>query len=174
VVTHDQEEAMIMSDRIAVMDNGEIIQIASPAEIYEQPGSRYVADFIGDITIIEGKVESVEKGTVRVSSAATGVTHTILSDQPVTVGQTVWVAVRPEKVQIRFADEAKGVSEGIAGTVSDIGYLGKWTTYKVKTASGLRVSVSQANDKRFVARPMSWDDAVVMSFAPDAAVLLTR
>jgi putrescine transport system ATP-binding protein len=174
VVTHDQEEAMIMSDRIAVMDNGEIVQIASPAEIYEQPGSRYVADFIGDITIIEGKVESADRGTVRVSSQMTGVTHTILSDQPVSKGQAVWIAVRPEKVHIRFADEAAGVSEGISGTVSDIGYLGKWTTYKVKTEAGLRVSVSQANDKRFVARPMSWDDQVVLSFAPDAAVLLTR
>ncbi len=174
VVTHDQEEAMIMSDRIAVMDNGEIVQIAAPAEIYEQPGSRYVADFIGDITIIEGKVLSTEKGTVRVASPHTGITHTVVSEQAVTVDQTVWLAVRPEKIAIGFADEAQSASEVIPGTVSDIGYLGKWTTYKVRTASGLRISVSQANDKRFVARPMGWDDQVVMSFAADAAVLLVR
>jgi putrescine transport system ATP-binding protein len=174
VVTHDQEEAMIMSDRIAVMDNGEIVQIASPAEIYEQPGSRYVADFIGDITMIEGKVVSAERGAVRVESAASGVTHTILSDQLVSVGQTVWLAVRPEKVTIAFADEAAAEPEGITGTIHDIGYLGKWTTFKVATPSGLKVSVSQANDRRFVERPMSWDDQVVLTFAPDAAVLLTR
>ncbi len=87
VVTHDQEEAMIMSDRIAVMDNGEIIQIASPAEIYEQPGSRYVADFIGDITLIEGKVESVAGGVVRVSSPQTGVTHAVLTDSAAAIAR---------------------------------------------------------------------------------------
>jgi putrescine transport system ATP-binding protein len=174
VVTHDQEEAMIMSDRIAVMDNGEIIQIATPAEIYEQPGSRYVADFIGDITIIEGKVESVASGVVRVSSAGTGITHSVVSDVQVTVGQQVWLAVRPEKVAIDFADSATVRSEMFHGEISDIGYLGKWTTLKVKTAGGLRFSVSQSNDKRFVARPFNWDDKVAMSFAPDAAVLLTK
>ncbi len=174
VVTHDQEEAMIMSDRIAVMDNGEIVQIATPAEIYEQPKSRYVADFIGDITIIEGKVESATGGVVRVSSPATGVTHGVLSDQPVTVGQTVWLAVRPEKVHIEFADTATPKSDSFHGEIADIGYLGKWTTFKVKTAGGLRFSVSQANDKRFVARPYGWEDKVVLSFAPDAAILLTK
>jgi putrescine transport system ATP-binding protein len=174
VVTHDQEEAMIMSDRIAVMDNGEIIQIATPAEIYEQPGSRYVADFIGDITIIEGKVESVAGGVVRVSSQATGITHAVLSDQSVNVGQTVWLAVRPEKVSIAFADEAGASHDAFHGVIEDIGYLGKWTTFKVKTDGGLRFSVSQANDKRFVTRPFGWEDKVVLNFAADAAVLLTK
>ena len=174
VVTHDQEEAMIMSDRIAVMDNGEIVQIASPAEIYEQPGTRYVADFIGDITLIEGKVVAHENGSVRINSPATGVVHTVSTDQRVTNGQTVWIAIRPEKIMIEFADMAGEHAEGINGTIGDIGYLGKWTTYKVMTKAGLKVSVSQANDRRFVERPMGWDDQVVLTFLPDAAVLLTK
>jgi putrescine transport system ATP-binding protein len=174
VVTHDQEEAMIMSDRIAVMDNGEIVQIASPAEIYEQPGSKYVADFIGDITLIEGKVESAAGGVLRVSSPATGITHGVVSDVDVSVGQQVWLAVRPEKIAIEFADTAIPKPDAFHGEISDIGYLGKWTTFKVSTAGGLRFSVSQANDKRFVTRPFGWGDKVVMSFAPDAAVLLTK
>jgi putrescine transport system ATP-binding protein len=174
VVTHDQEEAMIMSDRIAVMDNGEIVQIASPAEIYEQPGNRYVADFIGDITIIEGKVESAVNGVVRVSSPQTSITHAVLSDLPVEVGQTVWLAVRPEKVSIDFADTAPPGADSFQGVIADIGYLGKWTTFKVKTAGGLRFSVSQANDRRFVERPFAWEDKVTLRFPPDAAILLTK
>ncbi len=174
VVTHDQEEAMIMSDRIAVMDHGEIAQVATPGEVYEQPGSCYVADFIGDITLIEGTVASAGSGTVSVRSGATGITHTVLSDRSVSIGQTVWLAVRPEKATISFPDQVQQPAERMTGVVSDIGYYGKWTTFRVLTSTGLRVSVSQPNSKRFVERPISWNDEVVVSFSPDAAVLLTK
>jgi putrescine transport system ATP-binding protein len=174
VVTHDQEEAMIMSDRIAVMDHGEIAQIATPGEVYEQPGSRYVADFIGDITLIEGTVAGLDSGTVSVKSRATGITHTVLSDRPVSIGQTVWLAVRPEKITISFPDKVRPPTEEMLGVVSDIGYHGKWTIFRVLTGAGLRVSVSQPNSKSFVERPISWNDEVVVSFSPEAAVLLTK
>jgi putrescine transport system ATP-binding protein len=174
VVTHDQEEAMIMSDRIAVMDHGEIVQVATPGEVYEQPGSRYVADFIGEITLIEGNVAGAEHGLVSVRSGASGITHTVLSDRSVDVGQTVWLAVRPEKIMISFPDEVRQPVEGVQGVVSDIGYYGKWTTFRVLAGNGLRVSVSQPNSRHLVERPISWNDQVVVSFPPDAAVLLTK
>jgi putrescine transport system ATP-binding protein len=174
VVTHDQEEAMIMSDRIAVMDNGEIIQIATPAEIYEQPGSRYVADFIGDITIVEGVVDSVSPGAATIAGKETGVRHEVATERPLAAGQTLWIAVRPEKIEIAFADQGASGPNAMRGVVHDIAYLGKWTTYKVKLSTGFMVKVSQANDRRFVDRPMSWDDEVVVSFAPDAAVVLVK
>ncbi len=133
VVTHDQEEAMIMSDRIAVMDNGEIIQIASPAEIMSsrQPLCRGFHRRYHHYRR-QGRERWRRPGEDRQQRDRRHPYCRFRSGG--FAGQTVWLAVRPEKVTIDFADVDGGGSEGIAGSISDIGYLGKWTTFKVKTA----------------------------------------
>jgi putrescine transport system ATP-binding protein len=174
IVTHDQEEAMTMSDRIAVMNHGKLIQVARPGEIYEQPNSKYVADFIGNINIFEGTVAGRAGNTVSIASAATGRTFTVESAEPVISGQTAYLAVRPEKMRISLDPPTNAVNV-LDGEVFDIGYLGDWTNYVVDIP-GLdqRIRVSTANMSRFVERPITWEDKVHVSFAPDAGVLLTR
>jgi putrescine transport system ATP-binding protein len=176
IVTHDQEEAMTMSDRIAVMDHGKLVQVAAPGEIYEQPNSRYVADFIGNINILEGSVTGKNGQSVTVASAATGAPLTVETGEPVAVGQKVFVAVRPEKMRVGFEPPGSSSDNRLEGEVFDIGYLGDWTNYLVdiKGGTGQRIRVSQANMSRFVERPISWEDQVHVSFAPDAGVLLTK
>jgi putrescine transport system ATP-binding protein len=171
IVTHDQDEAMTMATRIAVMDKGRIVQVAPPPVIYEAPANRYVASFIGDINIIEGTVAETAGGRVAVETALAGRVM-VESDEPVTPGQSVAVAWRPEKTRIVRAGEAiAGGRMLIAGTVHDIGYLGDWTTYVVE-AGPLRLRAAVANASRIVERPIGWDDAVQLAVAPDALILL--
>ena len=176
IVTHDQEEAMTMSDRIAVMDLGKLVQVAPPSIIYEQPNSKYVADFIGDINIIEGKVVSQNGSLIEVVGTKSDARLQIESHETCMVGQTVYLAVRPEKMRISLDQPPEGTPNLLTGTVFDIGDLGDWTNYLVDLdgGAGLRMRASQANMSRFVERPIGWEDKVFVSFAPDAAVLLTK
>jgi putrescine transport system ATP-binding protein len=177
IVTHDQSEAMTVADRIAVMERGRLMQVAPPAAIYEQPNSRWVADFIGEVNLFEGRVgddgasvEGTAFGRLRVAAKI---------DAP--AGATVWVAVRPEKMRITPAeppaDEAsqqKTPENGVAATVVDIGYLGDLSIYKLHTASGASVKAALANSGPPGERAIGWDDKVWASFPPDAAIVLTR
>jgi putrescine transport system ATP-binding protein len=174
IVTHDQEEAMTVADRIAVMDKGRIVQTAPPAELYEQPNCRYVADFIGDIAIFEGRVDGVEDGAVRIASPEAGAELRVQGEDRPAHGADVWVAVRPEKMRLTLPDEAPPAGNRLSGKVFDIGYLGDWTTYVVELPTGKKVKVARANETRTVDRPISWEDAVTVSFAPESAVLLHR
>jgi putrescine transport system ATP-binding protein len=175
VVTHDQEEAMTMADRIAVMDHGRIVQVATPAEIYEQPRTRFIAEFVGDVNILEGSVAGKGEGGWRVQSAAGGAP--LLVDDPDEVldgGQPVAVAVRPEKMRLHRERPPETAPNVLEGEVWDIGYLGDWTVYHVKLPSGAVLRASCANAARFVEQPIGWDERVFLSFAPDAAVILSR
>jgi putrescine transport system ATP-binding protein len=173
IVTHDQQEAMTVADRIAVMDRGRLIQVATPQEIYERPNSRWVADFIGDVNLIEGRVlEANASGTV-VASDAAGRLHA-LSPADVKPGDVVWVALRPEKVRIAHAPPATEEENCVAGQVTDIGYLGDLSIYKVRLDDGTVMKTAVANVTRFLERPIGWDDRVWLSWAPEAAMLLTR
>ena len=107
IVTHDQEEAMTVADRIGVMDQGRLIQVATPPEIYEQPNSRWVADFIGDVNLIEGRVVETGAGTSTIMSQNAGELRAAAATA-VRPGDTVWVAVRPEKVRIAHEPPAGG------------------------------------------------------------------
>src|SRR5690606_14296815 len=98
IVTHDQEEAMTVADRIAVMDQGRIVQVATPAEIYEQPNSRYVADFIGDINLLDGRIASTAPGLTRLDCVGTGATVAVDQADAAKPGATAWIAVRPGAV----------------------------------------------------------------------------
>ncbi|MET0295588.1 MAG: ABC transporter ATP-binding protein [Phenylobacterium sp.] len=168
IVTHDQDEAMVVADRIAVMREGQVVQVGRPAEIYEAPSDRYVADFIGDVNLFEGCVETCEGGLARLSGS-----FAVATGEPLSRGQTAWLAVRPEKVALHQDPPPEGPNR-LAGKVSDIGYLGDWTTYAVDLGDGRTVRAARANTARAAERPVGWGDAVWLTFAPDAAVVLTR
>ncbi|MGJ3264808.1 MAG: ABC transporter ATP-binding protein [Salinarimonas sp.] len=173
MVTHDQEEAMTMADRIAVMDAGRLVQVATPGEIYEQPRNRFVADFVGDVNILEGTVAAREaSGLWRI--AAPGALGPLMVDDPderLDPGQAVAVAVRPEKMTVtRERTEGPNAFEG---EVWDIGYLGDWTVYRVRLDDGRILRVTRANTTRFVERPIDLEERVHIGFLPDAAVILS-
>jgi putrescine transport system ATP-binding protein len=174
IVTHDQSEAMTVADRIAVMDRGRLIQVAPPAEIYERPNSRWVADFIGSVNLFEGRVgndEGTIEGTALGRLRAAGKINA-------ESGATVWVAVRPEKVRLtryEVGRHEQAVAEnGVAATVIDIGYLGDLSLYRLRTEAGVALQAAIANTEPLIARGIGWNDKVWLSFAPEAAIVLTR
>jgi putrescine transport system ATP-binding protein len=172
IVTHDQEEAMTVADRIAVMNHGKLVQVATPGEIYEQPNCRYVAGFIGDINLLEAKVASAEGGVLQLASAETGTEIRAMGEA--SPGAEVALAIRPEKVRISVAPPAETAANVLRGEVWDIAYLGDWTVFLVKIDNSEKIiRVSRANATRTVEEPIGWDDKVFVHFAPDAGVLLT-
>src|SRR5688572_14881447 len=173
IVTHDQQEAMTVADRIGVMDRGRLIQVATPPEIYERPNSRWVADFIGDVNLIEGRVIEAGAGGTMIASAAAGQLHAS-SDSQARPGDIVWIALRPEKVRIGHQPPPSTGENCAAGQVSNIGYLGDTSIYKVALDSGFVVKVAVANMTRLLERPIGWDDRVWLTWPADAAVVLTR
>lgn len=163
---------MTVADRISVMAQGRIVQVGPPAEIYEAPKTRYVADFIGSVNIFEGAVEAIRPGALRLA-AADGFTLDIASEAKASPGQTLWFAVRPEKVRISPDPLAGAAPNSVSGQVWDIAYLGDMSLYNVRLDSGKLVRASLLNASRTVERPISWEDRVWLSFAPDAGVVLT-
>ena len=174
IVTHDQEEAMTVADRIAVMDHGKIVQIATPAEIYEQPNSRYVADFIGDINLLEGEITASAAGAARLECRGTGAVVEVNQELGATVGETAWFAIRPEKVAISLAKPVGDGVNTVAGEVWDIGYLGDVSIYHVRLATGATVKATITNTTRLVERPITWDDKVWLTWSRDGGVVLKQ
>ncbi len=174
IVTHDQEEAMTVADRIAVMNHGKLVQVAPPAVIYEQPNSRYVADFVGDVNILDARVESIAPGAVTLrAEAAPDMPIRVSQECPAKVGDTVAVALRPEKLRVELDPPADPSANCLTGTIWDIGYLGDLSIYHVELPNGTRVKAAKPNLTRMVERPITWDDKVYVSFTPDAGVVLT-
>jgi putrescine transport system ATP-binding protein len=173
IVTHDQQEAMTVADRIAVMNHGQLVQVATPPETYEFPNSRWVADFIGDVNLIEGRVVEAGKGGTVIASATAGRLRG-LACAAAKPGDTVWVALRPEKVRIARDPPAKPEENCVAGTVDNIGYLGDLSIYKVRLDNGFVMKAAVANVTRLVERSIGWDDRVWLSWAAEAATVLTR
>jgi putrescine transport system ATP-binding protein len=170
IATHDQSEAMIVADRIGVMDRGRLAQIAPPAEIYERPNSRWVADFMGDVDLFEGRVGTDRASVEGTPAGRLRVTAQIDAEPNV----KVWVAVRPEKMRIAREAAAQDTENSFAGTIADIGYLGGLTIYKLRLADGSIVTAAVANSGRPAERPISYDDRAWLSFPPEAAIVLTR
>jgi len=173
IVTHDQEEAMTVANRIGVMNQGRLIQVATPPEIYEQPNSRWVADFIGDVNLIEGRV--IETGTTgtTVASRSVGTLRAAAAATDTKPGDTVWVALRPEKIGITHDTPPPGANRA-EGEVWEIGYLGDFSIYKVRLDDGFVMSAASANMTRLIERPVGIGDRVWLSWAADAGVVLTR
>ncbi len=177
-VTHDQEEAMTLSTRMAVMDRGRVMQVGSPTEIYEFPNSRFTADFIGSINSFEGRVAAVRDGRVTVRASGLDRDLEVASDAPVQQGQTVWVAVRPEKIAVArdSGDDAPGGDDRpntLRGVVKDFAYLGDASVLRVDVGGPEPVEVTTPNVVRSRRREIEWDDTVVLSWTPESAVVLT-
>jgi putrescine transport system ATP-binding protein len=174
IVTHDQEEAMTVADRIAVMREGAIEQVATPADIYESPASRYVADFLGDVNLFEAKVAALRGPQVDLALTGAAGAFSALDEDAPAVGTTVWLAVRPEKMTVALDPAPPGTLNVLTGEVCDIGYTGDWTNYRVDLAGGQFIRVAKANAARRVERPIGPGDPVWITFAEDAGVVLTR
>ena len=164
IVTHDQDEAMTLADRIAVMHAGKLAQVATPAEIYEKPASRWVADFIGEVSLIEGRFSApglmqTTAGELRAQQQGAG------------LGETVWLALRPEKLGLARERPSAGVN-ALAATVAETAYRGDRSLYKVRLAdrSSLRVAVPNTGP----CAQFKSGDIVWVHWQPDAGVVLTR
>jgi putrescine transport system ATP-binding protein len=178
IVTHDQEEAMTVADRIGVMDNGRLEQVATPRELYEAPASRWIAEFVGDVNLFEGQVESREASRLAIATQDAGMIFVAEPRQPITK-TSLCVAIRPEKVKL---SRRGPVSDGadthainrLEGVVTDVSYLGGITTYKVKLDSGAVVRSSMANTTRIDIDAYSASQRVVAWFTPDDCVVLEQ
>src|SRR5262252_2813163 len=169
IVTHDQEEAMTVAHRIAVMNKGCIVQAATPAEIYEQPRSRWVAEFVGDINLIEGVVSEAGAGEVMITDRV-GRRYRVAAN--IAVGSQIFIALRPEKIRILATPAPPDAPNAMHGRIWDIGYLGGVSIYKVRLDDGFIVKASVANVARRTGQAISTDDEVWLSWPPDAAVVL--
>jgi putrescine transport system ATP-binding protein len=174
VVTHDQEEAMTLATRIGVMNHGEIVQVGTPTEIYEYPGSRFVADFIGSVNLFEGRLVEDEPDYVRVRSDELGGTFHVGHGVSAAPDATVWVALRPEKIHIAHERPDGGPDNQVQGTVAEIAYRGDQSVYLVKLASGRQVRVTQPNIVRQGGVRISWDDKVWLSWDSASPVVVTQ
>ena len=174
VVTHDQEEAMTLSTRIAVMNQGRIAQVGTASEIYEFPGNRFVADFIGSINLFEGRVSYETDDFVAVVCPELEGELQIDHGYSVQEGQKVWVAIRPEKIDIRSGSGEELPPENRArGVVEGLGYLGSETIYRVRQTNGRVIEATAPNRTRSARRDVDWDDQVVLTWDTAAGVILT-
>jgi putrescine transport system ATP-binding protein len=178
IVTHDQEEAMTMANRIGVMDAGRLQQVATPRDLYEAPASRWVAQFVGDVNLFDGEVSSHAHHRLTVATRDGG---TILVAEPrrTVAKPVVTIAIRPEKVKLSGHGAASGADKSQAinrleGVVTDVGYLGGSTVYKVKLDSGAVVRSSMANTARIDGDTFSAGQRVVAWFTPDDCMVLER
>ncbi len=167
-VTHDQEEALTMSDRIAVMHQGRVFQEGTPVEIYERPRNRFVADFIGETNFLEGVVQDLEgdRATVLIDGQLP-VTAQVGAD--VRRGQAVSVAVRPEKISLAPAD-----GQGFAGRITELIYIGTDTRYQVQLTERSTLMVREQNLTFQEARAFHQGDAVSVRWDPTSALVLTE
>src|SRR5688572_10649010 len=175
VVTHDQEEAMTLASRIGVMNRGEIVQIGTPSEIYEFPGSKFVADFIGSVNMFEGQLIEDLPDRVRIKSDELGgvvyVDHGI-SSAP---GAMVWAAVRPEKINILRTPPASRDENCVRGVVKEIAYMGDVSIYLVKVDSGKMVRVTLPNVERLSDdERIQWEETVWLTWHATSPVVVTQ
>ena len=174
MVTHDQEEAMTMASRIAVMSEGRILQVGLPSEIYETPATRFVADFIGNVNMMDGKLtkDEVDHVIIECTDCSHYIGHGITGNE----GMSLSVAVRPEKIHLQRdppADEFAPHNR-VQGTIKDLSYFGSFTVYHLTLASGDTLKISQSNATRHRDDALTWGDAAWASWSPSAQVVLTQ
>lgn len=170
IVTHDQEEAMTVASRVAVMDEGRMVQVDTPDRIYEQPNTVYVADFIGDVNLIKGRVSALGEGAQITTSEG----HVFKGQGG---GQLVrdasaTLAIRPEKIAIS-RDEPDAPNK-ISGKILDIGYLGNLSTYHVEVPEGTVIKCEVGNRSRVARRDFTWEDHVWLSWSDTAGLVLVE
>ena len=178
IVTHDQEEAMTMANRIGVMDAGRLQQVASPRDLYEAPASRWIAEFVGDVNLFDGEISSRKHRRLTIATGDGGAIVVAEPPQAVTKA-VVTLAIRPEKVKLSRrgpasdADNAQPINR-LEGVVTDVGYLGGSTVYRVKLDSGAVLRSSMANTARLDSTTYNAGEHVVAWFAPDDCVVLEQ
>jgi putrescine transport system ATP-binding protein len=173
-VTHDQDEAMALSTRIAVMNRGQVIQVGTPSEIYEFPQSRFVAYFVGTTNLFEGTVNGSEPGHLIVHSSEAGCDLIVDELGRFSSGQRVWVALRPEKIRLSKQPVSGARINQVKGMVWELGYLGNRSTYRIKTETGKLITVFAQNDRRTSEWSIDWSDEVYLSWTANCAVLLNQ
>ena len=175
MVTHDQEEAMTMATRIAVMSEGRFLQIGAPGEVYEAPNSRFVADFIGNVNLMNGTLihNEVDHAVIQCADCVHRVGHRIDGSDG-SVGRPLTVALRPEKILVSRSapDTADGAANRVRGTVKDMAYFGSFTVYHLQLASSFVLKVSAGNTERQRAQALTWGDEAWASWSPTAQIVL--
>jgi putrescine transport system ATP-binding protein len=179
VVTHDQEEAMTLGQRLGVMNHGRIAQVGTPSDIYESPATRFVADFIGSVNMFEGRVSDDSADFVRIECDELGCRVRAERAERVvqcTRGATVWTAIRPEKISIsrQPLGQANGTDNAVRGTVREIAYMGDMSIYLVQIASGKMLRVTLPNTTRGAERPIAREESVWLSWHGSSPVVLTE
>ena len=171
MVTHDQEEAMTMASRIAIMSEGRFLQVGSPSDIYETPQTRFVADFIGNVNLMEGTLAEDEADHVVID--CDDCKHYVGHGITGTLGMPVTVALRPEKIHVSRQKPADDFNTA-HGTIEELSYFGSFTVYRIKLASGLMLKVSMANTVRHRDDELTWGDTVWAHWSRSAHVVLTQ
>ncbi|MBP6775695.1 MAG: polyamine ABC transporter ATP-binding protein [Piscinibacter sp.] len=180
MVTHDQEEAMTMASRIAIMSEGKVLQIGTPADVYETPATRFVADFIGNVNLMEGTLVTDEPDHCIVDCG--DIKHYVGHGITGTAGMKVSVAVRPEKIHLsrhapKHEDGHEGNGEGLnraRGTVKNLAYFGSFTVYHIELEGGRVLKVSQNNTQRHREDDLTWGDAAWAFWSRQSQVVLTQ
>ena len=171
IVTHDQEEAMTVSSRIGVMDSGNLIQVATPTEIYEAPVNKDVADFIGDVNILRGIYKGQNEVGTQLHSDDSDSIVFATQEVDASTGDEMWFAIRPEKLEI---SKKKPTNQHniLNGTIEDIAYGGSFSTYHVRLDNGRILKAIRANRVRTEEHHLTWEDKVYLHWAPHSAVVL--
>jgi spermidine/putrescine ABC transporter ATP-binding subunit len=180
-VTHDQDEALSMASRVAVMNKGDVAQLAAPSDLYEYPANRFVADFVGSVNIFEGKLTVDEPDKAAVDCPGLGkvyLNHGVTGPH----GADVWVALRPEKIYLHVPGEGKAVRAAAQdapdghnfarGVIKGMSYLGDITLFEIQLDSGAMLRVSRPNLSRHDQEDFTWDDRVSMHWRADSPVVL--
>ncbi|QUS41583.1 ABC transporter ATP-binding protein [Tardiphaga alba] len=178
IVTHDQDEAMSMADRIGVMHGGRLQQLATPRQLYEAPASRWVAEFVGDINLVEGEIRLQDGHRLTVEGKGTGTLFATMPAEPVD-GLAICIAIRPEKIRLSRRGLAAGLNHSggmnsIEGLVDEVDYLGGRSVYRLKLDHGATLRVALANTTRLDVDAYGIGERVTAWFTPDDCVVLPR
>ena len=171
MVTHDQEEAMTMANRVAIMSEGRFLQVGAPGDVYETPATRFVADFIGNVNLMDGTldVDETDHCIIGCADCRHYVGHGITGNE----GMAVTVALRPEKIHLSRA-KPEGEFNQVQGTVKEMSYFGSYTVYHLQLASGAMLKVSMANTQRHRDEAYTWGDSAWAHWSRSAHVVLTQ
>jgi len=171
VVTHDQEEAMTLSTRIAVMDHGQIIQVGEPSEVYERPQTKDIANFIGTINMFNGEVMSSSDAFL-LRCPKISIPLKLPSQTELNIGQQVTLAIRPEKIKMTLEDPHDPSQITLRGEVLEFAYMGNISIYRVKIEEGVVLQITIPNLDRTAERKIEWDDQVFISWHPENSLVL--
>jgi len=172
MVTHDQEEAMTMASRIAIMSEGRVLQVGAPGDVYETPANRFVADFIGNVNMMDGTLDVDAEAYCEIACA--DVKHYIGHGITGTEGMAVTVALRPEKIKLSRTPPAETAFNAVQGRVDEMSYFGSFTVFRLALPSGAKLKVSQANTDRHPEDRLTWGDEAWATWDPWAQVVLTQ